>query len=461
MTLFKKLFSPIKSFLNKYHIVFNYYFLSISFMLFFTFILIKIIGSNILAHEEYVLKKEFIKRNYQFTQKIANRIAKYFENLDTLSIVDLIDQISKSDDVVYAYVLNSKGEVIAHSVKSEMFKKYKDKFLNNENLSFFINNSTRVWYKERIFKGENIIKFSKPIILQFVKEKALEELKKFNKDSNGNILLDNKKNNNKLSNQFYIAGVLHIAFSMKKLRLISYYSHKRVSIYYYISYIIAILLGFFIGKFLEKSLFQANRTLKDIIDERETEPIKIDNRFDSFKRLFFLINNLIFKIKEYILKEEKIINDIKIVNDNLTLQIINHINEGIIIVNEVLKVEYINKKFLSFIKKDIKEVLNENLAEVFNNNLNIFDEINKVLTDDFKTSQIILVENIKFQILPVVGDNELKKVVILLLNDIDNSPSKKHKKVTKEKREDKKSTEQQKKEKNNEKSRITSRLRRI
>ena len=336
-----------KNFIMKYNITFNYCFLSIVFLLFFTFMLIKIIGNNILKHEAYILKKEFINKNIKFTQEIADKIGKYLENLDTLSIVDLIENIGKKEDVIYAYVLNDNGEVISHTVKSELFKKYPDKFLDKKYLRYFLKNIRKVWYKEREFKGKKIIKFSKPIILQFTKEDVLKELEIISSDESAiktnagitNMILSNTNATNKISatkkedmisKKFYIAGVVHIAFSTEKLQLIQQFSKKRVRIYYYIAYILAIIFGFFIGKYIENSLNIANSTLVSILREESIEKINTQVRFDSFKNLFVTINQFLSRFEDVIASSEKEASVINKVYDLLLSKLCNNIEYGII-----------------------------------------------------------------------------------------------------------------------------------
>jgi len=223
--------NKIIKFFQQYNLILNYYFISIVFLLLVVGFFINMIGNFILAHETYILKREFINNNKNYTKSIAEKLGKYFENLDTIAIVDLITQIGKKDNVIYAYVVDRSGEVIAHTIKSEMFKKYKDKFINKKYLPYFVKEINKIWYVEREYRGRKIIKFSKPIILHFVKDEVIEELQTIQKESSINYKQSKNVKNNEVEKNFYIAGAFHIAFSLDKLNLIKKFSKKRVKIY--------------------------------------------------------------------------------------------------------------------------------------------------------------------------------------------------------------------------------------
>jgi len=304
----------IINFANTYKLYINYYFIFIGVFVFFTFIIIRITGDNVLKHEAYVLKKEFIKRNEVYTLKTANRISQLFEDLDTISIVDLIEKIGKEEGIVYAYVLNGEGEVIAHTVKSEMFKNYNDKFINKKYLKYFLDHAGKIWFKEREFKGKKIIKFSKPIILQFARKDIMKELSMSAgavtnqevslKSTNTNI----SGENNRLQGKFYIAGVLHIACSMEKLQMISNFSKKKVRIYYWIAYLLAIVAGYFAGNHFELSIKKINSYIESLLKGREVNPFKTEERIDSFKKIHENLNQVIARLKVQAENREPLLN---------------------------------------------------------------------------------------------------------------------------------------------------------
>ncbi len=440
----------IKNFLIKHNITLNYYFLSIVLAFLFTFLLIRIVGDNVLKHEAYVFKKEFIRDNEKYTRRTADKIGNYFEELDIIAIVDLIEDLGKEENVVYAYVLNSEGEVIAHTVKSEMFKKYEDKFVNKKYLKFFVNNITKVWHEEREFKGGNIVKFSRPIILQFAKEDIIEELSisakseanqsqettstnKKTVSTNSNTAsgpgpkgVTNKKKAAKkeddISRKFYIAGAVHAAYSTEKLQMISQFSKKKVSIYCYIAYLLSIVLGYFIGKHFETSITRIDSSLNAILKDKEAEPFQIEKRVDTFKKLQSISNQLINKFKDYTRSVEDKTEEAGKINDLLLDQFINNIKESVIIVNELLKVEYVNEKALNFLGKEKESVINENLAEAFSNNLDIFDKINNNISGELKEVSEVKISKRTICLVPVNVNNSLKKLVIIISANDSSEP---------------------------------------
>ncbi len=482
----------IKDFLVKHNITLNYYFISITIAFLFTFFLIRIVGDNVLKHEAYVFKKEFIKGNEKYTRQTADKIRDYFEELDTIAIVDLIENLGKEENVVYAYVVNNGNEVIAHTVKSEMFKKYEDKFANKKYLEFFVSNITKVWHKEREFKGKNTIKFSKPIILQFAKEDIIEELSITTKSvssqsqqslsanntavsANSNVADAGTANQKKkdeqegdISRKFYIAGAFHIAYSTEKLQMISQFSKRKVSIYYYIAYLLSIVLGYFIGKHFETSIIRIDSSLNAILKDKETELFRSENRLDTFKKLQSISNQLINKFKDYTRSVEDKTEEANKINDLLLDQFISNISEPVIIVNELLKVEYINAKALDFLNKEKKNVINENLAEAFSNDLDVFDKINNSISSELNEVKEIKTPKRAVYLVPVNVNNSLKKLVIIMsTGDESKSDKKQSKKEQKpEKKHEGKEEDMSDKDKEEEKDKkdntsIRSRLKRI
>ncbi len=420
------LFKKVQNFLFKYNIIFNYYFLSITFLVIFTFILIRIIGSNVLKHEEYILKTEFIKQHKRYTKDIADKIVKYFENLDTLSIIDLINKAGKEDDAAYAYVLNQNKEVIAHTEPSEILKKYKDNFINDKYLKHYVKNISKVWHKEKKFKDKPIIRFTMPIILQFAKDNTFKELDRssYNDDdllmeldandmdsliTNTELILEKEHENNK---EFGIVGVFHIAFFSEKLDFISKFSYKQVRIYYIISYILAVLFGFFIGKYLENSFKLADSTLVSLIKEIRTEEINTGLRIDTFKKLFMRINQFVTEYKEISDRSQQDIKDIDRVYDILIPKLCDNLKDSIIITNKHLKVDFINKQALSLLNK--KEIIKENINEVLAQYMMVVDEINKVVASGKDKVYCIQTDNKNFNLIPLFIDNSLKKFIIII-----------------------------------------------
>ncbi len=308
-----------KKFFIKYNITFNYYFISIALFLTFTFIITTIVGDNILKHEAYVFKKEFIKKNEENTLEAADKVRKYFEQLDTLAIVDLIENLGKDDNVVYAYILNNNCEVIAHTIKKEMYNKYEDKniakFVDKKHLKYFLKNIKKVWHYDEEFKGREVIRFSRPMVLQFTKDDIIKELTISDTGLRGDADIKVAANSNteagSLSNEkrikkekddkykkFYIAGALHTAYSTEELQRLSAFSGKKVLIFYCIAYLLAIIFGYFIGKHLEDSIDKLNTALNALKEDEKVDTFNTKKRIDTFKKLQININQLIEKDKE-------------------------------------------------------------------------------------------------------------------------------------------------------------------
>lgn len=422
-----KIGENIIKFLQKYKIIFNYYFLSITFLLLFTMILISLIGNNVLKHEANVLKKEFINKNKRWVLDLSQSIENYLENLDTLSIIDLIDKISKQDEIVYAYVVNSEGEVMAHTEKSEVLKKYKDGFVNKKYLNLFIKNLKKVWLKEGEYKGAPTLVLSKPIILQFAKNKTLQELEQGSYDSD-EMTLEAIMNNEEVSSitnqknqetqeksedqKFYIAGAFHTCFSMEKLESLARFSAKQVRIYYIIAYAVAALLGYFVGKYLEGSLFKVNSSLEAFNKGIKVEELNIQNRFDSFKKLFNNINQFIVQHKEKSEKMDGEINEFNQLYYQLISKLCDPLDAGVIITDNYLKVEYINSMALHLINK--KELVSRNINDVLDQHLNIIDEINKLIHSNQNKIQHIERGDKIFYLIPLYLRSQLKRFILLI-----------------------------------------------
>ncbi len=307
----------IKRFLIKYNIILNYYFISIALFLAFTFIIITIVGDNILKHEAYVFKKEFIKKNEEHTLRAADKVRKYFEQLDSLAIVDIIENLGKDDNVVYAYILNNNCEVIAHTIKKEMYNKYEDeniaKFVDKKHLKYFLKNIKKVWHYDEEFKGREVIRFSRPVILQFTKDDVIKELTisdarqkdadiKVTANPNATGSLSNekriKKEKDDIDKKFYIAGALHAAYSTEELQRLSTFSSKKVLIFYCIAYLLAIIFGYFIGKHLEDSINKLNTALNALKEDEKVDTFNAKKRIDTFEKLQIVISQLIEKHRE-------------------------------------------------------------------------------------------------------------------------------------------------------------------
>ncbi|HEC92103.1 MAG TPA: hypothetical protein ENI51_03785 [Candidatus Atribacteria bacterium] len=454
--------NKIIKFFQQYNLILNYYFISIVFLLLVVGFFINMIGNFILAHETYILKREFINNNKNYTKSIAEKLGKYFENLDTIAIVDLITQIGKKDNVIYAYVVDRSGEVIAHTIKSEMFKKYKDKFINKKYLPYFVKEINKIWYVEREYRGRKIIKFSKPIILHFVKDEVIEELQTIQKESSINYKQSKNVKNNEVEKNFYIAGAFHIAFSLDKLNLIKKFSKKRVKIYYIFSYMFIILIGFLVGKFLETTIRKVNTNLLGILNDEDVNMLEVENRIDSFKRLFITVNSLTDKYKKQYETYIAEIDKINKVNDATIMGLISNIDKGVIIVSNLLKVEYVNDIALNVLKKEKKAVIGENVSEVLEKYYNVFDELNKILTSKELKGNLKIVESggANFYIIPIVLNNEMEKIIIFIDSGrIKKTEPKKQAERSKLRKKAEKDKQQQ--EEISKESVITSRLRRI
>ncbi|MBU1076211.1 MAG: hypothetical protein KKH98_02890 [Spirochaetes bacterium] len=369
----------IKNFIKKYNIILNYYLLFIVLFLIFTFILIRLIGVNVLNHEAYILRDEFIKKNQAYTFDIAEKLREHLENLDTLSVVDLIEKVKKEDGVEYVFALNSDGEVIAHSIKSELFKKYSDIYVKKRNLGAFIQNITKVWHKETEYKGKDVIKFSKPIILEFAKEETLKELQ-----------LDAKSDSsdNNMLKKFYIAGALHVAFSTEKLKNIFDFSQKRINILYLIAIFIAIVFGYFTGLFFETTFRKADTALNSLISEKSIDELNTESRYDTPRVLFSTINKLIAKYQDMTVDQEDSIVRINQINETVISELSEHVDHGVIIANEHLKVGFINTRALDLLSK--KKGAGENINEILDKHMKVVDDVNKLVSSkgtDIQTSR--------------------------------------------------------------------------
>lgn len=440
-----KIFSNlIKKILIKFKIIFSYTTLCIIFMIIYTFFILHIVGDNILNHERYILKKQFIEKNTQFTLETAGIIAKDIENLDNISIVDLVEKISKQENIAYVYVLNSDGEVIAHSIKSELFKKYPDNYLDKKNLQIFIDNISKVWWVDREYKGKNIIKFSKPILLQFAKNDVIQELKiastadvtvtnKNNKSVSNTKVLISKNDELNLAKNFYIAGVLYIAVFTNTLELIEHFSKTRTSIFYYIAYLLAIIVGYLIGKFLDNIINLTNHKLTLFLKEEDVNKFNSEDRFDSFKKLFDTINQFIDKYKQHVDKSNISLEEIFDVYKNLIAKLSQNIELGIMITDQYLKLEYFNNFASNFIRNNAKIKIGDNLSIYFEGNTRIIEEINSVMNNKKKFDQPVSIQlkDLIFNISPIIYNEQISKLLIMIKsqkineNDIENNNSNK------------------------------------
>lgn len=468
-----RLKNPFSSIMSRLNIRFNYYFLVVGFCLVFTFLLISIIGNSILNHEKNVIKTQFILEKERYTKKIFDQVNKYLENMDTLPIIDLINKIGKEDDITYAYVLKSNGEVIAHTVQSEMTKTYTDKFLNTKYMDYFKKNLDKVWHKDKDFRGVPVIKFSKPIILQFAEQETLEELEldSMNEDEmiidemETNIIsskiTNTEKTNQKIQDQnksFFLAGVLHIAFPSDKLEFIAQSSKRQVMIYYAICYILAILFGYIIGKYLETSFSRANKTLVSVLKEVKPEELQNDH-IDTFKTLYATINQFVRQYQQVSDKSGKEVKQIDHIHEQMISKLGDNVEQGIIITNQHLKVDYINTLALSLLNK--KDAIKENINEVMDQYMDVIDNINKLIASKKEEMQTVTSVKKTFVLIPIFIDNELKRFIILIKGE--QTKGKTAQKKQKEKAPEKKVAKPGKEEKQPEdiKSRISSRLKNI
>ncbi|MDD5067856.1 MAG: hypothetical protein PHF84_12490 [bacterium] len=420
----------LKRILYKYNITLNYYIISILFMIIFTFILIQITGENILNHESYILKKEFLEQNMKYTKELADRIGSYMENLDTLSIVDTIDRLSKEGLVVLAYVLNGNGEVVAHSVKSEMFKKYQDPFLNKKNLKIISDNVNKVWSKEEEYKGISVVKFSRPVLLQFAKKEVINELEmsqeknaesSFGEGFRSKVPMSNKivmpesvVSSKDLTKKFYVAGVVHAVYSTEKLSLISSFSRRAVLIYYFTSYLLAIFLGYVIGRIIETSMKKANLQLSAILRDEEVKPINFQFRVDSFKKIFYTINQLVFKFSDYSSSFQSRMDDSDATHDRILEKLGDHVHCGLLITDKYLKIEFINPIALSFLGKKMEECINDNLEHLFQKDAKLIGEINTVVSGKLQDEAYSFnIGDTRYSLFPILTGGRMIKLLII------------------------------------------------
>lgn len=470
----------LRKFLARYPVAVNYYVISIFFMLLFTFILILVIGSNVLRHEAYILKKEFTDRNKEYTREAAEKTGAYMENLDTLSVVDLVDRISKQDSVVYAYVLNSGGEVIAHSVRSELFKKYDDKFLDGRRLPLFARKAAEVWTREANYKGEPIVKFSKPVILQFTKKDVIKELelstgKTADKSEQAAAASSSKivmpgtaAAGEEISRKFYIAGVVHIAYSLKTLNRIADFSKRRVLIYYLISYLLAILAGYFFGKLIESSLDKSRAHLTAILKEEEVKPIGLETRADTFRKLYTLINRLIHKFSDYTSRTQQEASRADSVTDGLISHMGAYLAGGAVITDHLLRIEFANAQALRFLNRAEDRVLSENLSEVMTGDPGVIEEINRMISRGAVRDEVSYTgKKAVYRFYPFFSSGELIRLLLIIEPASRDAKGGKQEKKAEEARTveipqvQKEEARESEKTEETEKSKISSRLKKI
>jgi len=190
--------------------------------------------------------------------------------------------------------------------------------------------------------------------------------------------------------------------------------------------------------------------------------LEVENRIDSFKRLFITVNSLTDKYKKqnetYIAEIDKINK----VNDATIMGLISNIDKGVIIVSNLLKVEYVNDIALNVLKKEKKAVIGENVSEVLEKYYNVFDELNKILTSKELKGNLKIVESggANFYIIPIVLNNEMEKIIIFIDSGrIKKTEPKKQAERSKLRKKAEKDKQQQ--EEISKESVITSRLRRI
>ena len=311
-----------------------------------------------------------------------------------------------------------------------------------------------------------MIKFSKPVILQFAKEDIIRELTISDIELTDVIQDDTDIVNSNTAalissnEKFYIAGALHIAYSTEDLLRLAVYSRKKIMIFYYIAYLLAIIFGYFTGKHLEDSIKDIHASLNSIIRDENAEPFNSENRIDTFKKLQIISNRLIGKYEEYTEDSETKVSRVNKINDMLMAQFINNINAPTIITNELLKVEYINDPALLFLNKEQTTVINENLAEVLNKNQDIFNMINAQITRGLKNTIELKTDQTAFRLVPIIFNDSLKKMIIIWLK-LTSEPDKDRIIKKMEPEENNKEVEVKQKSDKKERANITSRLKRI
>ncbi|MBN1898371.1 MAG: hypothetical protein JW827_06310 [Spirochaetes bacterium] len=397
---------------QKYNLALSYTVISVLFLLIVAGFFMRSIGNFVLHHESFILKREFINNNKAYTKSIAIEMGRYFENLDTIGIVELISEISKRQGVAYAYVVDQNGEIIAHTLKSEMFKQRKDKFIRKNYLSYFIKNMDRVWDEETDYKGRTIITLSKPVILHFAKKDVLDELKHMQKSLSGN----ETETAQKIEKNFYIAGAFHLGLSLDKLDFIARSSRKRVRINYIFGFIFLFLIGYLVGKYFENIINRADKNLQAILNDEEVEPLKAEERIDSFKRLFNTINELSGKFSNFAESKLSKVEKIQDITDATLLELISRMDQGVLILNNHMQVEFVNQGACQILNKEGKKILGENIPEALDKFSPVFEKLNKMVTArTIKTEgQSIESAKVKFTLIPIAIKNRLHKVIILM-----------------------------------------------
>ncbi len=100
------------------------------------------------------------------------------------------------------------------------------------------------------------------------------------------------------------------------------------------------------------------------------------------------------------------------VYDLLLSKLCNNIEYGIIITNQYLRINFVNKSAQFLLNKE--NILDENINDVLNNYPDIIDEINKIVSSHKDKINIIESNKTQFCLVPIMYENILKRFLIII-----------------------------------------------